>query len=341
MICATNRASLLLVLWNILESYGVDADRLFSKAGLNPEVMKHPAGRYRIQEIDNLWRQAVEIIDDPCFGLKAAELWHPSNFGALGYAMLASHTLRTSLERMDRYYRFLSDKPFMKLDDTEEGLRFTLVSDRRNGDIPERSDAALAVTLSVCRVNYLEDLTPVSVTLRHSRPACSAKFFEYFRCPVLFGAPAYSLRFSTEVVDKILPGSNPQLAELHDQVMIQYLAQLDQDRIAEKVKAVIIDQLPSGRVTDETVSQALYMSSRKLQRQLQSAGTTFNTLLNEMRQELAQKYLSEQNTSITDIAFLLGFSESSAFSRAFRRWLGVTPSEFRRSTRIVNPQGQV
>jgi len=331
MIYATNKASLLVVLWNILKFYGIDAEPLFREMALNPEVMKQPGGRYRVKDIDKLWRKASEVIDDPCFGLKAAELWHPSNLGALGYAMLASNTLRTSLERLDRYHRFLTDKEFMKLDDTEEGLRLTLVLSHGNSDIPQQKDATLAVTLSMCRVNYVEDLAPVSVTLKHPKPSCSAKFFEYFRSPVLFEAPTYSLTLSLEAVDKILPGSNPQLAELNDQIMIEYLAKLDQDRIAHKVKAVIIDQLPSGKVTDESVAQTLYMSPRKLQRLLQGDGTTFNFILNQIRLDLAQKYLREQDTSITEIAFLLGFSESSAFSRAFKRWMGVTPSQYRKA----------
>ena len=298
---------------------------------MNPELMKRPGGRYRLDSIDNLWRKASKIIDDPCFGLKAAEFWHPSNFGALGYAMLASNTLRTALERVDRYHRFLSDERFIKLNETEEGLTYTLIFSHEKLDIPARSDAILAVTMSMCRMNYIEDLAPVSVTFTHSKPSCSAKFYEYFRSPVVFEAPANSLSLPIEAVDKSLPGSNPQLAELNDQVMIEYLAQLDHDRIAEKVKAVIIDQLPSGNVTDENVAQALYMSSRNLQRQLQSAGTTFNSLLNEIRQDLAQKYLKDQNISMTEIAFLLGFSESSAFSRAFKRWIGVTPTQYRKA----------
>ena len=330
MIYDTNKASLLLVLWNILESYGIHPEPLFREMALNPELMRQPGGRYRIENIDNLWRKASEVVDDPCFGLKAAEVWHPSNLGALGYAMLASNTLRTSLERLDRYHRFLSDEEFMKLDETEEGLRLTLILSERYGDIPEQNVAALAVTLSMCRVNYVEDLAPVSVTLTHPKPSCSAKFFEYFHSPVFFEASTYSLTLPIEAVDRILPGSNPQLAELNDQVMIEYLAKLDQSHIVQKVKAIIIDQLPSGNVTDENVARTLYMSSRKLQRQLQTAGTTFNTLLNEIRQDLAQNYLREQVTSMTEIAFLLGFSESSAFSRAFKRWMGVSPTEYRK-----------
>ena len=328
---ATNNAGLLMGVWNILESYGIDPELLFREMGMNPGLMKRPGGRYRLDSIDNLWRKASKIIDDPCFGLKAAEFWHPSNFGALGYAMLASNTLRTALERVYRYHRFLSDERFIELNETEEGLTYTLIFSHEKRDIPARNDAILAVTISMCRMNYIEDLAPVSVTFTHPKPSCSAKFYEYFRSPVVFEAPANSLTLPIEAVDKSLPGSNPQLAELNDQVMIEYLAELDHDRIAEKVKAVIIDQLPSGNVTDENVAQALYMSSRNLQRQLQSAGTTFNTLLNEIRQDLAQKYLRDQDTSMTEIAFLLGFSESSAFSRAFKRWIGVSPTQYRQA----------
>ena len=79
------------------------------------------------------------------------------------------------------------------------------------------------------------------------------------------------------------------------------------------------------------MARALYMSSRKLQRQLQRAGTTFNTLLNEIRQDLTQKYLREEDNSMTEIAFLLGFSESGAFSRVFKRWMGVSPTKYRKA----------
>ena len=329
MIGTTNMASLMLILWNILESYEIDPEPLFQETSLNPELMKQSGGRYRIDNIDHLWRKAAEVIDDPCFGLKAAEVWHPSNLGALGYAMLASNSLRTSIERLVRYLGFLSDEDVMELNETEEGLRHTLVLSQRNVDKSEQNDAALALILSICRMNYIEDLAPVSVTLIHPKPNCYARFFEYFRSPVLFAAPTYSLTLPIEAVDKILPGSHPQLAELNDQIMIKYLAKLDQDHITQKAKATIVDQLPSGSVTDETVARSLYMSSRKLQRQLKIAGTTFSALLNEVRQDLAQKYLRKEDTSMTEIAFLLGFSESSAFSRAFRRWMGVSPTAYR------------
>ena len=330
MIHTTNNASQLRVLWNILESYRIDPEPLFWEMGLDPGVMKQSGGRYKLDNLDNLWRRASEVIDDPCFGLKAPALWHPSNFGALAYAMLTSNTLRAALERLERYHRVISDEEFTKLAETEEGLRLTLLFSHEKRDIPERNDAVLALILRMCRMNYVEELAPVSVTFTHPMPSCSAKFFEYFRCPVLFDAVANSLTLPIEAVDKQLPGSQPQLAELHDQIMIEYLARLEQGHIAQQVKAIIVDQLPSGNVTDESVSRVMNMSSRKLQRKLESVGTTFNTLLNEIRQDLAKKYLREHQICMTEIAFLLGFAESSAFSRAFKRWMGVTPREYRK-----------
>ena len=328
MMHGTNNASLMVMMWNVLESYGIDPEPLFWEMAMDPELMKQSGGRYRLTKINNLWRKASEVIGDPCFGLKIAEMWHPSNLGALGYAMLTSKTLRTALERMDRYHRVITDEQPVKFDETEAGLTVSLVFSH---DIPERNDAVLALIMSICRLNYITDLEPVSVTFTHPMPSCSARFFEYFQAPVIFEASANSLTLPIAAVDKNLPGSHPQLAELNDQVMIEYLAKLDHDNITHKVKAVIIDMLPSGNVTDENVARELYMSSRTLQRHLQREDTTYTTLLNEIRQDLAEQYLTEQNISLTEIAFLLGFSESSAFSRAFKRWIGVSSSEYRKA----------
>jgi hypothetical protein len=156
----------------IQESYGIDPEPLFRAMALNPELMQKPGGRYRLDNLDNLWRKASELIDDPCFGLKAADLWHPSNFSALGYAMLASDTLRIALERFDRYHRVVTDERPIKLDETEEGLTLTMVFSHERRDIPERNAAALAVIMSMCRLNYAADLAPVSVTFTHPKPFC-------------------------------------------------------------------------------------------------------------------------------------------------------------------------
>ncbi|WP_221895433.1 helix-turn-helix transcriptional regulator [Bathymodiolus japonicus methanotrophic gill symbiont] len=111
--------------------------------------------------------------------------------------------------------------------------------------------------------------------------------------------------------------------------MINYLAKLDEDNIVDRVKAVIIEQLPSGGLTDSTVDDALYMSNRTFHRRLQQSETTFRVVLNDLRHELADKYIKDSSLNLNEISFLLGFSELSSFSRAFKRWTGISPRAYR------------
>ena len=106
---------------------------------------------------------------------------------------------------------------------------------------------------------------------------------------------------------------------------------MDEEDIVQKIKAEIIRQLPSGNVTRKTVAREIAMSTRSMQRSLQEEGTTFSTIQNETRLDLAKQYLTGGNVDMTELAFILGFSEVSAFSRAFRRWTGMSPSQFQKA----------
>jgi AraC-like DNA-binding protein len=119
------------------------------------------------------------------------------------------------------------------------------------------------------------------------------------------------------------------MAQLNDQFMIEYLANLDEKDIVSRVKAQIIQQLASGNITDATIANELFMSVRTLQRHLKAEKTTFKSLLNEVRSDLAQKYLSDSFFSIGEITFMLGYREPSSFNRAFKRWTGVSPTAYR------------
>ena len=170
----------------------------------------------------------------------------------------------------------------------------------------------------------------MSVSFKHRGSACSGEYYSFFRCPVEFGAESNLIILPLDVVNKQLTSSNPQLAQINDQVMINYLAKLDKEDIVQQVKAAILDQLPSGNVTEETVAEAVYTSKRSLQRKLNEKGTTFKTILTDVRQDLALKYIHDRKLTLTEISFMLGFSEMSSFSRAFKRWTGESPKEFRR-----------
>lgn len=319
------------ILWKLIEANGLDPDAMYRDAGIDPGLLNKPGARVPYALVNKVWVKATEIIDNPCFSLKAHKFWHPSYIHALGYAWLASHTLREAINRFVRYLRVVSEIPFLKLEEKPDGFTLIFGFELLDMRIPEQSDMGMALAIHMCRLNYGEDLTPLSVNVVHPEPSCAEEYYNLYRIPVRFSADRNSMTFSLADVDKYLIGANPQLARLNDQVMIQYLGNLDKDNIVDRTTAAIIDMLPSGGVADEKVAEQLNMSVRSLQRRLKEAGTTFRTLLKVVRKDLASTYVRDPDIELGEVAFLLGFSDQSAFSRAFKRWTGCPPSEARKS----------
>jgi len=317
-------------LWSLLEEYGQDPEPLFRRAEIDPALLKNPNARLPVHSCNVAWLRASSRIADPCFGVKAGEHWHPSMFGALGFAWLASTSLRTALGRLERYTDLVLERGAVEVRDGRGGdVTVTLSYQGSPFTLPALADAMLSLLLRLCRLNAGDSLNPKRVTLFHSAPADAGPYFTYFRCPVEFDADRDSLTLDKKVVDQPLPSANPHLADLNDQEIIRYLARCCGDRVSDRVQATIIEQLASGAVSADKVAQALHVSTRTLHRQLQGEGTTFKGLLEETRRKLAATYLRDEDISLTEISFMLGFSEPSAFTRAYRRWTGQSPSETR------------
>ena len=131
------------------------------------------------------------------------------------------------------------------------------------------------------------------------------------------------------VMDIPLPGASPDLAQYNDRIVMDYLEKMDQSDIANRVRKEIVANLATGTLTSLEVARRLHMSSRSMQSKLAEKGTSFQEILDHTRQELASSYMEQSHLAITEIAYLLGFSDASNFTRAFRRWHGVSPREFR------------
>jgi len=322
------------ILWKLLESYGHDPEPLFRRQGITPEMMRDPGARASRVVGDNLWMEVARLIDDPCFGLRAGELWHPSHLGALGYAWLASGTLREALNRLERYLHVLSKIIVLQLEPAQDRLNVYLSYKPTSIYIPARADQFFAIIMSMCRINLSQELNPVAVQFTHAAPPCAGEFFAYFKAPVTFSAEKNCLALPIDQVDVPLKGYNPEVVRMHDEIIVRHIAQLNKEDIVQRVKGVILDILPSGDVSDDKVARKVNMSVRSLQRSLKKKETTFGTLLDNVRRELAEDYVRDPNMALTEIAFILGFSEQSAFSRAFKRWTGSAPGKFRQDASL-------
>lgn len=322
-----------LLAWRLLEFYGIDPGECFNPADLDRERLEDPETRIELTHAEAIWRCVQTVITDPCCGLNAANFWHPSTFGVLGYAMMASSTLRTSLERMIRYQRLVVGDSNVTLTETTDGMRLRQENYRhQSGELPILVDVGLSIWLHVCRFNYGDILDPVEVRLMREKPECAGRYYAFFRCPVHFNAAENSLILPGECMDTPLPSRNRELATMHDLVLQNYLRQLQQGALSAKVREAIVDLMPSGNINKESVAESLHMSSRTLHRRLQEEDTSFAEILNETRRELAIQYIQDDSLSLLEISYLLGFSDSSAFSRAFKRWTGKSPIESRAKT---------
>jgi AraC-like DNA-binding protein len=318
------------VIARALDTYHCDSRALFERAGLDPQRMRDPNARYAVFGMTRLWNLAVRETRDPAFGLAVAKYWHPTTFHALGYAWMASETLEDAFERTARYIRIVTNAAHASLVEREAGFRFSL-SPVSGGLVPanEAVDAALATLVTMCRTSYGPEFRVQRVEMSRPLPVDPKPFSEYFQSPIEYGAPLNALHMDKASARARLPTANAELAVANDRIMKEHLARLDRDSVATQVKARLLGRLSSGHATEESVAQALNMSLRSLQRRLKEEGASYKDLLNETRRELATQYVKNSRLSIGEITYLLGFSEPSNFTRAFRRWQGVSPSEFR------------
>jgi len=254
----------------------------------------------------------------------------PANLHGLGFAWLASDSLREALERLVRFSKLISNVIRFGLEATPQSMDLVVRDLERLPGIPDSSiDSAMAVLLRMCRITAGHAIDPLRVDLTHPRPSCSSEFDQLFRAPVNFGAADNRMCFDKSVLETHLTSSNPELARINDQAVIEYLARFDRNDMAMQVRTRLIERLPAGTPRQDEIARDLNISLRSMQRKLQDAGTSYRELLDKTRSELAMHYVRETHRQLGEVAYLLGFSEPGSFTRAFRRWTGASPLEYR------------
>lgn len=311
-----------------LAAHGVDADAVARQAGIDPSQLGHDA-RVPRAALDRLWRLAVEATGNPAFGLEAPRYISQTTFHALGYAVLASLTLREAFDRMVRFRRLVGD--ILQLELIDRGDRYRVVIDvSAHPDMPWQAvDAIAAICVRQARVLHGErPCHPLEVGFRHPPPADTGPYERLFRAPVLFARNVNYLEFARADIEDRLPSGNAELARGNDEVMAAFLARSVAPPLTARVRQAMLDALPDGAPAKATIARSLGMSPRNLQRHLAQEGTSFKEVLGDARISLACSYIDDGRLSVTEIAFMLGFADTSAFSRAFKRWTGLAPRQW-------------
>lgn len=319
---------------------GVEPAQLFAAVGLEPDALRliGPDARVPLAIGMRMWHEAVRLTGNEHFGLQLAERLKVSDFAGIGYAVRSSPTVGEGYERVARYLRLMHDDVVLTIE--HSGATVRVKSALRSGEPAPAAgtECLMAMLVLIGRYGVGAQFVARETLFCHEAPSRTAEHQRIFGGRVRFGQPRNELVFDSALLSLPQLQAEPGLCALLDRHLQDLIDRLpagnDAPSFLERVRSCLAQELKRGEPSLEKVAERLHMSSRSLQRRLKDEGTSLQELLSSVRADLAVRHLAEKHESISEIAFLLGFSEVSTFHRAFKRWTGLTPAAYRRSQGI-------
>ena len=301
----------------LLDPSGVDAS------------LADPHGRIALADAGPMLDEAIRVTGDPAIGLHAADFIEPGDRDLLEDAARTCSTLREALECTIRYYRLMTDEATYSLE--EDGNRIAMWRRSSPGipAPPTASEFAFASIVYFIRRNTTVDESRCVLDFEHPQPTHVDEYRKRFRCPIRFSAGRNALLLPLDLLDTPMRFPCAPLAKAFALRADEQLVRLaGQDNLSQRVRQLTAEHLSSGQVTMQWISRCLGLSPPTLRRHLQTEKATFTEIVDEVRRQLAEQELRGKR-SVSEIAFSLGFSSVSALDRAFKRWFGMLPTEYR------------
>jgi AraC-like DNA-binding protein len=314
-----------------IEGMGIDRDAFLRSVGIKPEALEVQDGRLPLVSALMIFREAERLTGDPTIALRIVERLRPTAPGINLYLFRASPTLRSAFERLVRYIPLTSDCLEMEFEvrGPQAFVRWRMNS-RAVPMQPQQSEFYGGLLLRTGRECTMAPWKPLEVHFSHPPIEPRAERERILGAPVVFSRPHDQIVLPASVLDLPLRERDPVLLEMMQRHANALLRKVTPRTLRERVRSMLVDLIPEGRATLEEVAAALSASPRTLQRELRQEGTSFTGELDAVKREVAEQYITSSRMEIIEVAFITGFTELSAFYRAFRRWTGTTPGEYRR-----------
>ena len=321
-----------------LAAAGVDADALLHELGVSYETLQQPESRIPTDLAFRVFADAPRLTGDPNFGLHVGANVPLGTFEVLDHATRTSRTVGEALERTVRFFALLIERVEMTLE--VRGSVARIIHRVPPPLVSPRAAVEMLFAIIVARGETLTGETwPIHrVQFAHEAPASTAELERFFHAPVQFGHSHDELVFDREWLERPFLTADEGVADVLDRFATTLLAKLAPDHdFLSGVKRSIAETLKGTSPSLKTSARRLGLSARTLQRKLSETGTSYQAVVEEVRRELAGHYLADATLTVQEVGYLLGFSEPSAFHRAFRRWEARTPSEYRNQIFAVPP----
>ncbi len=319
------------------EHLGLDTDAALLAAGINGDDLYDNSKRLPSEVHENLLGHFIEVSDDPLFGLHAGRYVQPGSWSVVGYITMNCDTLGEAMSRVAPYEKLVGDMGISRIEDGGDHVRMVWTCRHQPAEIRRHMvENVLGSWMLYARWIAERELSPREVWFAHAQPAGVelSQYETFFGCPVRFEQVFDALLIPKVYLDFALRQADANLLITLEEHALALMAGLDQgEPLPVRVKNALRLLLKDGLPRKERVADKFNMTVRTLQRHLQQAGTSYQEILDQLRQELARHYLLHGDLAIQDIASYLGFTESRSFHRSFKTWTGLTPGEYRERQR--------
>ena len=313
-----------------LRGLGKDPQGIAARLQLPPEAVQGPDAEIDPGAQEAFLEAAAQAAGDPHLALTVAGRTRPGTFGLLEFLCASSDNIRQVLERGSRYFSVLNPTGQLRLVEGPEGPQLVhTVRGMPHGLGRHSNEFTLAAFVELSRQFTGERWNPRAVWFGHEGATDEALVRFFGTKEIRFGRESNGFSFSPSLFELDVKGSNPALAAFLERQAAEKAPAVPEGDLVAQVEEAIRAALPDGAPSIERIAVRLGLSARTLQRRLDEQGTRFADLLERIRQTLAEQYLADSRRPLSEIAFRLGYSDLTAFLRAYKRWTGKTPGEVR------------
>lgn len=320
----------------VQKEYGLAPDELLAQAGVDAQALANPTALVPLIDVMRLFATVLGRTGDNTLGLKLGGNVQVRSFPVLGYVIMGSANIGEAIERLLRFEKIVGELGRASLEEHGDALLLRWYCPVPDPYARYVRDAAVAGWIGLSRAVIDVVTSPQEVHFEHPAPPAAeiAVYEGFFRCPVRFGQPHTGILLPREWLALPLRSADPALGNIMEEHASRLLADFSSGiNLVNEVRSAVYRRLASGEPDIETIAADLGMASRALQARLRKSDLTFSELVDEVRKSAAAVLIEDERLTLVNAAFLLGFAEQSSFTRAFRRWYGVAPGEYRRKVR--------
>jgi AraC-like DNA-binding protein len=332
-VSSTVRLGLVAAIPEVLASLGADPAEVLGEIGLDPKLFADPEHRISYLARGRLLAHCVQRSGCAHFGLLVGQRASLRSFGLIGLLARSAPDAGSALRSLVRHFHYQARGAVLALEVDGDLAVLSYASYQPQAVATDQvGDGAMAIAFNLLHDLCGPDWAPIELRFAHRRPEDVAPFRRHFKAPLRFDAEQYAVVFSASWLARALPGTDPELRRLLQQ-QIDGLESRHEDDFAEQLRSVLRQALVSGQAGAEQIAAFFAVDRRTLNRRLQLQGTRFQQLVDGVSFEIARQLLGDSSMDIVQVADLLGYANASAFTRAFRRWSGRTPTQWREQTK--------